>query len=1016
MRKKLLLLFFLISVFTQTFSQSRIITGKVTDYNGTALENVSVTVKNSPGGTVTSSDGSFSISVPERSAVLVFSTIGMSTKEISVSSGSTFVNVQLTEQQQELQDIVVLGYSTVKKSEATGAVSKVKGSELAQKPIGSFTQLLQGKAPGVQVTGSSGRPGANGFIRIRGTGSINGVSEPLILVDGVSINTQTYNLLNPNDIEDITILKDAASASIYGSRGANGVIVITTKKGKGKPQLQYSFQYGVLQAQKLKNARVMNALEKLNYEFEGGYVNELLDTMITNRINSGAYPAGTDLFTLSEDMRTDLWATAAGRGQDWRDYLFQKGIVQRHEVSLSAATDKVRYFFSLNKDDNDGVVYSSFWNRKGARLNLEFKALDWFTIGTNLGISHTREKQIRENFNVQNSNLALSSFNQYEPVYLPNGKYNMTISGFSPLEGADFNPYFQDRLATFSSVFGEAKFFNHLTLRSQLGINYSTRKVESYLMPGSNLANILGYNEKTDLGNSDFLYVFTNTANWKQTFGENHNLSVLVGTEFTKDKFYSYTLSARGFPTSSVNTLDNAPQKTGASTTREDWALISYFANATYDFKKKYYLTVTIRRDGSSRFGKDNQFANFYGLGVAWDINKEDFFNIGFINSLRLKLSAGTAGNNGIANNNTTGQAVQNYAALGTYALNRGYSDRPAAVPARIANPRLTWEENQNYDATLEFGFLGNRITGSFGYYYRKSSNLLFPVNLSQTTGFDSYTGNIGSLKNSGIEIALGGDIMRTKNFIWNISADYTNNDNKVLTLYSDNVPITTGLARLKIGEPVSTFYLVRWAGVNPDNGRNQFYNNDGTITETYSAGQAVLMKGKSPNVRYFGSINSDLSYKGFNLGIRFYYSGGNYIMNYEYQSSASEGESIYYNQWAEAQNYWKKPGDIVQHANLLDPTQNVTFDTDKYLQKGDYITLRDVTLSYNLPANIISKAKMKGMRVFVQGTNLWVGTKYKGIVEVGDGGENVQYAPGQVAAFNFPQVTGATFGVNITF
>jgi TonB-linked SusC/RagA family outer membrane protein len=1005
MRKSILLLTGILLLSLHLLAQSRQITGKVTDESGNPVPNASVMVKGTQTGTVTDSDGNYGLSVQANAKTLVISSVGQTETEINIGNRTKIdVNMKPTG---DLSEVVVVGYQTVKKSEVTGSVSKVSGEEIAQKPIGSFTQLIQGKAPGVQVTGQSGRPGQNGYIRVRGTGSINASNEPLIILDGIYINTASYNMLNPNDIEDISILKDASSQAIYGSRAANGVIVITTKKGKGKPELRYSFQYGESKALDPKNVRLMNSREKLDYEFQGNYTNPILDSMIDNRIASSVFPAGTTLGSLTEAQRLGLWSLAESRGAgDWSKVLLVKGIVQKHEVALSGSGDKFRYYLSLNKENNDGVVYGSYWNRTGGRLNIEYNALDWLKVGSNLGLTVSKENQVREPFNTQNSYAATFLYNPYEPVYLEDGSFNNTFQGFSSLEGTINNPQVQDRISSFATLFAEAKFFKHLTLKSQLGLNYSTFKEEYYLKPGSNLASILGYNQKRDAGNQDFIYVFTNTAGWQQTFAEKHSLNAIIGTEFNKDKFYSYSLTGRNFPTASVNTLDNSSLPTQATTSKTDWSLLSYFGNVAYNYDQRYYLNVSGRRDGSSRFGKNQQFANFWGAGVSWNVLSESFMkDVRIISSLRIKASVGTAGTvpTGLYDN------------LGVYSLASNYNGLPAAVPLRIENPDLTWEENKNYDIGLEFGVLNDRLTGTFDYYHRKTNNLIYPKNVSTTTGFASFTSNVGNLENKGFEIALSGDIIKKKDFTWNVYANYTHNDNKVLKLYSDNVPQT--LSRLKEGEPLFTYFMVRWAGVNPQNGKNQFYNIDNTISETYRSSQAVLMEGKSPLVKWYGAFGTTVSYKGIDLGLQFYYSGGNYIMNYQYQTNASEGENINTVQFTDAFDYWKKPGDIVANANINDLSQRVTFDTDKYLEKGDYITLRDITLAYNLPADIVGKAKMKGLRVYVQGTNLWMATKFRGLPEIGlANSETTLPVPGLYNLYGYPQIRAVTFGVDVRF
>lgn len=987
------------------FAQSRTISGKVTDEKGAILTDASVLVKGTTTGTVTGADGTYRLTIPSSAKVLVFTSINMEPKEVNIGSQST-INAVLNSTASSLSEVVIVGYQTVKKADLTGSVSNISSEKIAQKPIGSFTNLLQGQAAGVQVTGQSGRPGANAYIRVRGTGSINASNEPLILLDGIPITSVSYSLLNPDDIENISILKDAASQAIYGSRAANGVIVITSKKGSGKPEVTYSFQYGKSHAQELKNLTSMDSRQKLQYEFEGNKSNPIIDSMIQNRVAGGVLPSGSNLFNISADQRGSIWDLIESRAPgNWADYLLQDAKLVKHEVAVSGSGDKFRYYFSLNKSDNDGVLYGSYWNKTGGRLNIEYKALDWFKIGTNTGVTHSKENNVRSLFNTQNAYASLFLINPYEPVYLPNGKYNLTHEGYSPLEGTDFNPSVLDRISTYSTMFGELNFFKNLTLKSQLGINYNTLSQENYLMPGANLADILGYSSKTDAGNREFVYAFTNTANWKQTINSVHSINVLAGQEFTKDKFYSYSLTSQGYPTGSVNTQDNGGKPTATATTRSDWALLSYFGNATYGYNSKYFINLSGRRDGSSRFGANKRFANFWAVGATWDINKEDFIKHDFISTLKLRGSIGTAGTvpSGLYDN------------LGTYSLTTKYNGLSTATPARLPNPDLTWELNHNYDLGVDFGFFQNRLKGTFDYYRRKTDDLIYPKNVSITSGFTSYMSNIGNIENKGVEVSLNSDIIRTQDLRVNLYASYSHNDNKVLQLYANNVD--KDLSRFVEGQPLFTYYLVRWAGINPSNGKNLFYKADGSLTQNYSGSDAVLLDGKSPLVKYFGSFGVSLDYRGLDFNMMFYYSGGNYIMNYIYQVGASEGENISDQQFTDAFNYWKKPGDIVSHANLNDLSQRTTFDTDKYLEKGDYISLRDLTIGYTLPGNVAKKIKMKGLRMYVQGTNLWIGTKFRGLPEVGEAnGESTLVTPGLYNLYGQPQMRAVTAGVNVTF
>lgn len=1009
MQKIILLFLFSFLAFSQLSAQNRTIKGKVVDEKGAPIASASLLVKGTTTGTITNETGSFSLQVAASAKTLVVSSLNFAPTEISINKNDTYTIV-LKLAIEGAEEVVVVGYRTLRKKDVVGSISIIDGAEIAQKPIVNFTQLLQGKAAGVNVIGEGGRPGAGAYIRIRGVGSINASAEPLIIVDGVQVSSSAFAMINPNDIGDVSILKDAASSAIYGSRAANGVIVVTTKQGKGKPEIRYSFQTGLSEALDPMNVQFMTAGEKLRWEYERGYTNPYMTSLINAGITNKTLPAGSTLASITADQRLGLWdALAAGAPKNWKGHFLPTAGMKQHEVSVSGAADKFKYFMSLNKSDNQGVMYGSYFNRLGGRLNVEYTASEWLKTGVNLSVSQSKEDLKRELYNTQSSATALYLTNPYEPVYNANGTYNLTMQGFSSLEGADNNPAIYDRISSYATGYVEIKLNKALMFKSQLGTNYNTLKIESYLKPGSNLAAILGYNQKNDAGNNDFTYVFTNTLNYKKSLG-NNNFALLMGQEFNKNKFYSYTLTARNFASSSLTTLENAGTPTGASTSRSDWSMISYFANGSYDLDKKYFFNASVRRDGSSRFGVNNKFADFWSLGLAWDVKKENILaNIESISTFKLKASYGTAGNNNIGN----------YNSLGTYALSGKYNDAPVATPNSLPNPDLTWETNKTLDIGAEIGLFNNRITAGLDYFDRTTDDLLYTVNVSTTTGFSSYFGNIGNLNNKGYEFTIGADVIRAKDFNWNLSFNYTNVDNKVTKLYSDDAPY--GVGRLKVGHPIATYFLVRSAGVNPANGKRVYLTKAGVPTETYSSSDAVLLEGKSPNIKFYGSLNSRITYKGFDLNTQFYYSGGNYIYNFTY-ARATYGAAYYVNQlFTDANNYWKKAGDNVPFPSITDATQSTFNSTDQWLQKGDYIMLRDLTLGYTANINskgLIGKLKLKSVRMFVQGTNLWMSTQYKGTPEIGQANRESagSYYPGSYSLFPYPQTKSFTTGIDIRF
>ncbi|WP_298736664.1 TonB-dependent receptor [uncultured Chitinophaga sp.] len=1014
MKKALLLWLFIAMSVVHAIAQSRTVSGRVADETGSPLPSATVVIKGTRIGTMTDAQGNYTLTVPEnvKASHLTVSIVGYGSTTVNISDAAQVV---LKASSEDIAEVVVVGYQTMKRADLTSSASTVGGKEVENKPIPSFTQLLQGKSPGLQITGASGRPGNNAFIRIRGQGSITASSEPIIVLDGNIVPSTVYSSISPDDIADVTVLKDAAATSIYGSRGSNGVLIVTTKKGKGgQPVVSYGFQYGINDALKLKNLTLMDAMQKLQYEYAGEYysANGILDSMIANRIAAGEYAAGTELPDLTDAQRNQLWTMAASRGAgDWRKYMLPTGHYKRHEISVSGSSDKFNYYLSAIKSDNDGVVYGNYFNQLGGRLNVEYRPHDWLKLGTNMSVINTRTNSIRELFNGQAASASSLLLNPYEPLLGSDGKYNLTSLGQNAMETTDRNPNTQNPTAYFGTFYAQVSPIKHLTLKTQLGLTYYTLFQEYYLQPGSYLADVLGYNQKRDNGARDFRYIFTNTANWQQTFDEKHSINILAGMEFNKDKFYSFSLTARNFPTASVNTLENGATPTQATTSRQDWAVISYFGSAQYDYEKKYYLNVSGRIDGSSRFGKNVRFAQFGAVGLAWDVKNEEFLkDNAIISALKIRGSYGTSGND----------QFSPYASLGTSALNVSYNSQPASSPNQLPSPNLTWEKSKQTDLGLDFGFLYDRITGTIDLYNRQTSSLLYSVNVSLTSGFQTVAGNVGGLQNRGIELALSGDIIRKKDLTWTVGATYSYVKNKVTELYSDNTPAanSASLSFLKVGEPIFVYKMVRWAGVNPETGKEEYYTLDGHTTDVFSASNAVILSGKSPLPKYFGSITTNLNYKGFDLSGQLYYSGGNYIMNYVYQTGASAGESIMNQQFTEALDYWKKPGDKVRYPNLNDLTQRSTYDTDKWLEKGNYVTLRDVTLGYNFDQKLLARTRfVKGLRIYAQGTNLLLFTKYHGLPEVGEAnGESLAVNPGTYSLYSYPQFRSFTFGLNVKF
>ena len=1002
MKKLLLYGFLLVASTSMVLAQGRTVSGKVTSADdGSTLPGVNVVLKGTATGVVTDFDGNYTVQVPDQGGVLVFSFIGLQTQEIEVGARAV-IDVAMAADVTQLSEVVVTGYSAVKKSNLTSAVSTVDGEKIQAQPIGGIDNLLQGQSPGVQVVAQNGEPGSQAYIRVRGVGSINASNEPLFIVDGVQLTSVQYNAINPNDVKEITILKDAASTSIYGARASNGVVLVTTKNGSesNKPRITYKFQYG--QKQMIpNNFDMMNKEEKLRYEVELGIrTQESADEIM----NSPRYPE-----------------------TDWFDVLLQNGTLQTHDLSFSGSTDRAKYFFSLGTYNEEGLSKSSRFERITARANTEFMLTDYLDFGTNVTVTNSKNNLTRDRNNVQNPFRAIYDYNPYESEFRlddngdfvldENGEkiYNLTRNGFSIGEALRNNPEEERYTNVLGNVSLTARPINGLNVKTVYGFNYRLRESEYYNQPGSVLDGYVGDpnapGSKSDDFDTRYQYNWTNTAAYNFKPADGHTIDALIGTEYIVADIRTMDVNSKGFPSKKFTTQDNASEVTFGATTRDQWSLWSFFANLSYNFNEKYFVTGSVRRDGSSRFGNNNKFGVFWSASAAWNIHEESFLQtVSVIDQLKLRAAVGTSGN----------LPAGLYTSRGFYGFT-SYNNQVGSQPTQLENKDLKWEENFNYSIGLDFGLFNYRLSGAVDYYRKNTFDLLFDAPLSRTTGFDSRLENIGEIINTGVEVEIRGDVIRSNDFTLQVFGSVATNDNEVLNLDNDGEDIinaNSGLTLLREGQKVNTFYLVRYAGVNPANGEELFYDKDGNITNVWNGDDAVALEGKTPLPTYFGNFGLNASWKGLALNVMFYYQGGNYTMNWAFnQGQLQDGASgARNNQRVDAFNYWKQPGDV---GVLPKPslTNNVV-DSERYLQRGDFIRLRNVNLSYSLPKAWLDKIFMQDLRIFVQGTNLWTFNKYfDGDPEVGRGSaESALTEMGEVTLYTYPNSRGFTAGLNITF
>jgi TonB-linked SusC/RagA family outer membrane protein len=998
---------------THVFAQNHVVTGVVTGRDdGKPIPGASVRVKGKSIGSQTDVDGKFSLNVPDNS-VLTFSFLGYLNQDITVGNKTT-INVSLSPSNSQLAEVVVTGYQTKTRADNSSSISTISPKEIADKPIPGIDNLLQGKAAGVQITTENGRPGANAFIRIRGTGSVNASQQPLLVVDGVQIPDDSapefYNTLNANDVANISVLKDAAGSALYGARGSNGVVVITTKNGsESSNHISYTFQYGT--NRKIPdNFQLMDAAQKLQYEYDLGYTNGDLSNYLKSQ------NLATDITMVTAAQRQTAWNSLIAQSHNWQDDILRSGKIMQHQLVISGHENKTNYYVSFQKYDEDGIVVGSNLSKYDGKINLSSEVKPYLTISNNLSLGNRFTNETRDRYNAQNPFYAYYAYNPYEKVYNADGTYNLTSQGFPILEALVNNPETQRYLNGYNTTTLDFHPVKGLSISSQIGLTLNDYQRQYFIKPGSILDGYVGDptapGDKTDNGSRDFNYDWINKAIYKFDVAQNNHFTLLGVQEFQKDVFTSYTLESKGYPDPNLSTQDNSSANSGKNgTTYKAYTIASLLGEVDYNYKGKYFVTGSIRNDGSSRFGANQRYGTFGAGSIGWLITSEDFANkISWLNVLKLRASIGNTGNF---------SGISNYQAQGLYGFGN-YAGASNSFPSQIPNPDLTWEKKLKRDVGLDFELFTSRISGTVEYYNETTSGLLFQLPVSQTTGFSSVFKNVGSLYNKGIDISLNGDIIRSKSVKWSVYGNMNYNQNKVTELYSGaNEIASNGVGVVQPGEAIYTYKMVRYAGVNPQTGAAQFLDKNGKVTETYDFNNAVVQSGKSPNPKFYGGFGTNISYKGFELSADFTYSYGAYTYNNVYQNLVSWGSNYYQAQAVQALNYWKKPGDV----NVLPKPDaagaDQTYTLDYYLQKNDYIRFRTLQLAYTIPKAITQKAKISSLRLYVQGENLltYNPSHFFGDPEVGIGSvESNLLIPGQATLYSYPATRQFTFGVNLTF
>ncbi|MDQ6469286.1 TonB-dependent receptor [Flavobacterium sp. LHD-80] len=970
---------------TSLLAFQKVVKGKVTDEKGNPIPGVNVIIKGSKTGVQTDMDGGFAIEVPNASTILVFSFLGM--QEIEVPAGNSTLNVTMKEAGQQMDEVVVVGYSKVKKESLTGSLQTLDNKKIVDVTTPNVENMLAGKATGVFVNTGGGQPGSQAKIIIRGRTTVNGSTDPLWVIDGVIVGNSSANM-NPSDIETLTVLKDAASTAVYGSQGANGVIVVTTKSGKaGKATINFTAK------------TALTSLNNGNFKIMNGA--ELYDLY--------------DSFANKQDFQNVWWWTPELRNKnyDWWDNATQTGIAEDYNLSISGGGDNFKSYASLNVYDETGAVKGYEYKKYNGLLKFEYKPNSWFTFKPMANI--TKETT----FDQQHSVGALYGNMPWDSPYLEDGTLvgnapNPTwvnTTGSNYLYDLQWNYGESESYTVRTNLDFDIKFTSWLTFSSVNNYIFGNYNSTYYSDPRSSAGEAVKGRIEDYFSTYNRLYT-NQLFKFNKSFGR-HDINAVAGYEWNEYNSKYSTGVATGIPPGIiVPDAAAVPEKVGGN--RSQWAVQSLLTNVNYSFDNRYLAQVSFRRDGASNFGKNAQYGNFFSVSGGWNIHKEAFFHADYINNLKLRASYGSVGN----------RPNSLYPHLPLYSFSQSYNENPGALISQLANPDLSWEKTYTGGVGVDVSFF-NRVNITLDYYNKNTSGLLYRVPLPGVIGVTSIWRNVGAVNNKGFEASVNVDIIKTDNLRWSVDANIGTNKNKVTSLYGDKQEIIVGDGSgiagsanklLKPGNDVDSWYLTEWAGVDPENGKPQWYttNTAGERVKTYSYGDASKFKkvigAYTPD--FFGGFSTNLNYKNFDFAAIFSYSVGGEIYNYARAEFDSDGAYTDRNQmnlhsgWSR----WEKPGDIATHPQALyNNPSNSNKASSRFLETGTYLKMRSITFGYNMP---IERLHISNLRLYIAGENLFTITHYSGVdPEIPPANNQITGVATQV----YPSTRKIVLGLNLT-
>ncbi len=973
------------------FAQDGAVTGKVTAESGEGLPGVNVVLKGTTVGSITDAEGNYRITAND--GILVFSFIGYTAQEVPVE-GRSVIDIVMAEDVKTLEQVVVVGYGTQRRKDLTTSVVTVSQEDFKDRPIVSATEGLQGKAAGVQVIQPSGKPGGDISVRVRGSTSVQAGNEPLYVIDGVP--TTDIRGLNANDIETMSVLKDASSASIYGARAANGVVLITTKRGKSDvPVLQFNAYAGF--------SKIGKQIDVLNTE---QYANLMEDVLGSGSVTSTNYT-------------------------DWQKEVFSTGSNQNYQLSYSGGNEKSRYYVSGGYLHNKGIVRPATYDRYTLRLNLDNQVNNWFKIGTSINFINSKYHNTQDNASSGRGGVIMSALNTppFLNVFKADGSGQFDPNPFQPswenpvayMEGPDEGTT-DNRLI--GNVTGEVKLLQGLTFKTNLGIDYTNHLYNFYLDP---FRTVVGRDPSNHgLGRAEHsstsAWLSENTLNYATSVGQ-HNFSVLAGMTVQESSWeYSY-MEGKDFPDDSkIKTLNAANEITSGRTEESDWAIYSFLGRVTYDYEGKYLFTGTLRRDGSSRFSEGRQWGTFPSASIGWRLSAEPFMeNVSIVDDLKLRAGWGKNGNQ---------EGINNYASYTQYTFVRQAATGAGPSIVReptLGNQAITWEETTQTNIGLDLSILSSRINFTFDAYFKETSGLLLDVELPDYSGYEYIRLNAGSMENKGLEFSIS-TVNVDKKFKWNTDFNISINRNKVKSLELNEVyyyaPIYSNNQQaivMRPGLPLGTFFGYISEGVDPETGNIKYkdLNNNGTINEA----DRTIIGYAQPNFTY-GMTNS-FSFKNFNLSVFLQGSQGNDIFNATRVDL--EGMFDHKNQSTDVLRRWEEEGDITDIPKATPGNVDNVRNSSRFVENGSYLRVKSISLTYNVNADLLRKIGISRLSLYATGQNLFTITDYSGFdPEVNAFGTirsnsdpNGSVSKGTELGVDYgtyPQSKAVIFGMNVQF